>query len=147
MRILLVEDHTELSHWLAKALRDAHLEQLETRSDPARHPEQWLVATAYLAVPVMDKLTLRWFARDLDMRGNLVANALSDSVSESLQYARTRRIELLFQRALQDESQVAIGWCSVRQQRRPRMFAPGFHRQAMFCSGGTRGSPRDIRPC
>jgi hypothetical protein len=23
MRILLVEDHTELQHWLAKALRDA----------------------------------------------------------------------------------------------------------------------------
>mgnify|MGYP006145515203 CR=1 FL=1 len=71
-----------------------------------------LAATAYLAVPLMDKLTLRWFARDLDMRGNLVANALSDSVSESLQYARTRRIELLFQRALQDERLVAIGWCS-----------------------------------
>jgi len=25
MRILLVEDHVELSRWLAKALRDAHL--------------------------------------------------------------------------------------------------------------------------
>ncbi|WP_395401203.1 response regulator [Pseudoduganella sp. UC29_106] len=25
MRILLVEDHTELQHWLSKALRDAHL--------------------------------------------------------------------------------------------------------------------------
>ena len=75
-----------------------------------------LVATAYLAVPLMDKLTLRWFARDLDMRGTLVANALSESVAESLQYARARRIELLFQRALQDERLVAIGWCSEAQE-------------------------------
>jgi len=28
----------------------AHLEQLETRSDPKRHPEQWLIATAYLGL-------------------------------------------------------------------------------------------------
>ncbi|HSK16051.1 MAG TPA: NUDIX domain-containing protein [Gaiellaceae bacterium] len=32
----------------------AHLEQLETRSDPARHPEQWLVATAYLGLVPAD---------------------------------------------------------------------------------------------
>ncbi|MBE7368273.1 alpha,alpha-trehalose-phosphate synthase (UDP-forming) [Ramlibacter pallidus] len=75
-----------------------------------------LVATAYLAVPVMDKLTLRWFARDLDMRGNLVANALSESVADALQYSRTRRIESLFERALQDERLVAIAWCSEAQE-------------------------------
>jgi 8-oxo-dGTP diphosphatase len=28
----------------------AHLEQLETRSDPDRHPEDWVVATAYLGL-------------------------------------------------------------------------------------------------
>lgn len=28
----------------------AHLEQLETRSDPGRHPDEWLVATAYLGL-------------------------------------------------------------------------------------------------
>ncbi len=71
-----------------------------------------LALTAYLAVPLMDKLTLRWFARDLDMRGNLIANALSDPIADALQYSRTRRIESLFQRALQDERLVAVGWCS-----------------------------------
>ena len=39
-----------------------------------------LVGTAYLAVPLMDRLTLRWFARDLDMRGTFVANALAESL-------------------------------------------------------------------
>jgi ADP-ribose pyrophosphatase YjhB (NUDIX family) len=32
----------------------AHLEQLETRSDPGRHPEEWLVATAYLGLVPAD---------------------------------------------------------------------------------------------
>ncbi|RYF19196.1 MAG: trehalose-6-phosphate synthase [Comamonadaceae bacterium] len=71
-----------------------------------------LTLTAYLAVPLMDKLTLRWFARDLDMRGSLVANALSESIADALQYSRTRRVESLFERALQDERLVGIGWCS-----------------------------------
>lgn len=69
-----------------------------------------LTGTAYLAVPLMDKLTLRWFARDLDMRGSLVANALSDSLSGA--ETQGRRLQALFDRALQDERLVAIGWCS-----------------------------------
>ncbi|MCC2673839.1 MAG: trehalose-6-phosphate synthase, partial [Ramlibacter sp.] len=72
-----------------------------------------LTGAAYLALPLMDRLTLRWFARDLDMRGTLVANALSDSLTDALQEARGRRLQLLFDRAVQDERLVAIGWCSL----------------------------------
>ena len=43
-----------------------------------------LVVAAYLAVPLMDQVTLRWFSRDLNSRGVLVANALSDSVADAL---------------------------------------------------------------
>jgi ADP-ribose pyrophosphatase YjhB (NUDIX family) len=32
----------------------AHLEQLETRSDPERHPDDWVVATAYLGLVPAD---------------------------------------------------------------------------------------------
>ena len=71
-----------------------------------------LAGAAYLALPLMDKLTLRWFARDLDMRGDLVANALSESIADALQEPRGRRLQALFERALQDERLVAIGWCS-----------------------------------
>ncbi len=43
-------------HLAAKVdVRDlAHLEQLETRSDPRRHPDEWLVATAYLGLVPAD---------------------------------------------------------------------------------------------
>jgi ADP-ribose pyrophosphatase YjhB (NUDIX family) len=49
-------DESIRRHLAAKVdVRDlAHLEQLETLSDPRRHPEQWLVATAYLGLVPAD---------------------------------------------------------------------------------------------
>ncbi|MES2938329.1 MAG: trehalose-6-phosphate synthase [Pseudomonadota bacterium] len=83
-----------------------------------------LAGAAYLALPLMDRLTLRWFARDLDMRGALVANALSESVADALQEARGRKLQALFDRAVQDQRLVAIGWCSTEGQllRRTQRF-------------------------
>ncbi|MEO6743068.1 MAG: trehalose-6-phosphate synthase [Caldimonas sp.] len=72
-----------------------------------------LVAAAYLAVPVMDQLTLRWFSRDLSARGALVANALSDSIDEALKNANGKRLRVPFDRAVQDERLFAIGLCSL----------------------------------
>ncbi len=71
-----------------------------------------LTAAAYLALPLMDRLTLRWFARDLNMRGTLVANALSESIADALPDPRGRKLKALFNRAVQDERLVAIGVCS-----------------------------------
>jgi alpha,alpha-trehalose-phosphate synthase [UDP-forming] len=72
-----------------------------------------LVAAAYLALPLMDRLTVRWFSRDLDLRGSLLANALSDSIAEALAEHRMSHLQLLFDRAVQDERLVAIGLCTV----------------------------------
>jgi len=72
-----------------------------------------LVAAAYVAVPVLDQVTLRWFSRDLNSRGLLVANALSDSVGEAMATRRTSRLQPLFDRAVQDERLFAIGLCST----------------------------------
>jgi trehalose 6-phosphate synthase len=71
-----------------------------------------LTASAYLALPLMDSLTLRWFARDMNMRGNLMANTLSESIAEGLQDPKGRKLQHLFNRAVEDERLVAIGWCS-----------------------------------
>ncbi|RZJ07877.1 MAG: hypothetical protein EOP39_15265, partial [Rubrivivax sp.] len=75
-----------------------------------------LVVAANLAVPLMDQVTLRWFSRDLNSRGMLVANALSDSVSEALLAGRTAKLQPLFERALQDERLFAIGLCNERDE-------------------------------
>jgi trehalose 6-phosphate synthase len=72
-----------------------------------------LVVAAYLALPLMDSLTLRWFARDLNMRGTLVANTLSESISDALPDPKGRKMQALFNRAIQDERLVAMGLCSA----------------------------------
>lgn len=72
-----------------------------------------LVVAAYLAVPLLDQMTLRWFSRDLSSRGVLVANALSDSTSQALQHGDAVRLRPLFDRAVQDERLVAIGLCDA----------------------------------
>src|SRR3954464_2059313 len=71
-----------------------------------------VAGAAYFAVPLMDRLTLRWFARDLNMRGALVANTLSDPLADAGQDPRDRKRGALFGRVVQDERLVAIGWCS-----------------------------------
>ncbi len=72
-----------------------------------------LIAAAYLALPLMDQLTLRWFSRDLNLRGALVTTALSDSIAEALADPKGTHLQALFNRAVQDERLVAIGLCSV----------------------------------
>lgn len=60
MRILLVEDHLELSHWLAKALRDANL-TVETAAngadaDALLHTQDYALVILDLTLPKMDGL-------------------------------------------------------------------------------------------
>jgi trehalose-6-phosphate synthase len=71
-----------------------------------------LALASYLAVPLMDQMTLRWFSRDLNSRGLLVAGALSDSVTQALADERLTRLRPLFDRTAQDERLYAVGLCS-----------------------------------
>jgi two-component system response regulator TctD len=60
MRILLVEDHIELSHWLSKALRDAHLNvECATNgadADALLHTQDYALVILDLTLPKMDGL-------------------------------------------------------------------------------------------
>jgi alpha,alpha-trehalose-phosphate synthase [UDP-forming] len=71
-----------------------------------------LAAAAYFSLPLMDRLTLRWFARDLNMRGELVTNTLSESIADAMADPHGRKLLALFNRATLDERLVAIGLCS-----------------------------------
>jgi trehalose 6-phosphate synthase len=75
-----------------------------------------LVIASTLAVPLLDRVTLRWFSRDLNSRGVLVANALSESVAEALAAQRPQRVRPLLERAAQDERLFALGLCSPQGQ-------------------------------
>ena len=75
-----------------------------------------LVALALLGwavVPLVDKLTLQWFVRDLDVRATLVANTLQEPLEDLLHAGNRARLEQFFGRITQDERLFAIGFCPV----------------------------------
>ena len=96
-----------------------------------------LVAAAYLTVPVMDRLTLRWFARDLNARGELIANTLAESIIDAKAQRNDKRLQTLIDRANQDERMVAIGLCSPEGQLLHR--TAGFPK-TLTCSGAAQMS-------
>ncbi|WP_332878639.1 alpha,alpha-trehalose-phosphate synthase (UDP-forming) [Massilia sp. S19_KUP03_FR1] len=65
----------------------------------------------YLVVPLMDKATTRWFVRDLDIRSKSLANALQDPLLDYIPQKSGKRIDQLFNRAIQDERLYALGFC------------------------------------
>lgn len=73
-----------------------------------------LVAAAYLALPLLDNLNLRWFSRDLNLRGALVTDTLSDALADALRQGNDARLQVLFTRAVRDERLVALGLCTMQ---------------------------------
>lgn len=71
-----------------------------------------LTVAAWLALPLMDRLTLRWFSRDLYLRGSLVATTLSETVTEAIDDERTGKLRNLFNRTVQDERLVGLALCT-----------------------------------
>ena len=60
MRILLIEDHVELSRWLTKALQDAHWSvecaMNGADADSLLHTQQYALVILDLSLPKMDGL-------------------------------------------------------------------------------------------
>ena len=73
-----------------------------------------LALLAYLLLPLVDKLTLRWWINDLDTRSELVANTLQDQLSGVIEQGSTTKVEQVFMRALQDERLYALAFCDER---------------------------------
>ncbi|MBS0338338.1 MAG: trehalose-6-phosphate synthase [Proteobacteria bacterium] len=77
-----------------------------------------LGAMAYVVVPLVDELTLRWFVRDLDIRSKLVASAVQEPLVELLtdkvrDKVRLQRTQAFFTRILRDERLFAAGFCDA----------------------------------
>ncbi len=70
-----------------------------------------LALLAYLVVPLVDQLTLKWFARDLEIRSHLISNTLQEPLAELLQAKERTRINALLQKATKDERLLALGIC------------------------------------
>ena len=75
-----------------------------------------LAAAAYLTLPLLDSLTLRWFSRDLTLRGALITNTLADALGEALQEPSEPRLQAVFNRAVRDERLFALGLCDLQDR-------------------------------
>ncbi len=49
-----------------------------------------IAAFAYAVVPLVDKLTLRWFMRDLDSRSSLISNTVQESLQDLIGIGKRR---------------------------------------------------------
>ncbi len=70
-----------------------------------------LTILAYAVVPLVEKLTLHWFVRDIDIRSRLIANTLNDPLAELIQQGNKTKINALLFRTIQDERLLAVGYC------------------------------------
>jgi len=70
-----------------------------------------LALLAYALVPLVDRLTLRWFVNDLDIRSQLVANTIEEQLADLVEQGASTKINTLFTRALQDERLYALAFC------------------------------------
>jgi trehalose 6-phosphate synthase len=72
-----------------------------------------LAVIAYSVLPLVDRLTLRWAVRDVDIRSNLIASSIHDSILESLDTRSKARTLDMFNRIIQDERLFALGFCDA----------------------------------
>ena len=75
-----------------------------------------LTLLAYIVVPQVDSLTVRWFVRDLDSRALAVAAPLGDQLAELVPQQAQGRITTLLNNATQNERMYAIAFCDGKQR-------------------------------
>ena len=71
-----------------------------------------LAGIAYAIAPLVDRLTLGWFVRDLDMRSSLIFNTIQEPLQEQLTAGKKAKIREFFNRITQDERLFVVGYCA-----------------------------------
>src|SRR5881396_3966643 len=72
-----------------------------------------LGALAYAVVPLVDKLALQWFERDLDLRATLIASTVQEPLRDLIRAGNRSRLLQFFTRISQDERLYAVGLCPM----------------------------------
>src|SRR5438128_1823965 len=72
-----------------------------------------LGALAYAVVPLVDKLALQWFERDLDLRATLIASTVQEPLRDLIRAGDRTRLLQFFTRISLDERLYAVGFCPM----------------------------------
>jgi len=91
-----------------------------------------LAVFAYAMLPLVDRLTVRWFVRDLEIRANLIANTVHEPVQDLIGAGNRTRIIQFFTRITEDERVYAVGYCPSPQD--PPLATPAMP-AAVACAG------------
>jgi trehalose 6-phosphate synthase len=70
-----------------------------------------LAALAYAVTPLVDRLTLRWFTRDLELRSTLIAGAIDGPLSSFVATGNPAFVQQYFTRIVRDERLFGIAFC------------------------------------
>jgi len=76
-----------------------------------------LAVLASAAMPLVDRLTVRWFVKDLDLRANLIATTVDEPVRQMVAANDAAGLQSLFARITQDERLYAVGVCVGNHER------------------------------
>ena len=76
-----------------------------------------LAALAYAITPLVDRLTVSWFVRDLDIRANLIANTVEEPVQALIRAGDTAGLLQFFTRITENERVFAVGYCPAEEGR------------------------------
>jgi len=96
-----------------------------------------LALVAFVVVPLVDDLTARWFVRDLDVRSQLLANALHEPLLEDVPQHDAKRINQLFDRAIQDQRLYALAFCDPNGK---LMYRTVTYPDSLGCRDGMKGN-------
>jgi trehalose 6-phosphate synthase len=67
---------------------------------------------AYGIVPLVDSLIFnKWFSRDIDIRTKLITNTLQESIVSIIENPSEKKMQKIFDRAIQDERLYALAFC------------------------------------
>jgi hypothetical protein len=73
-----------------------------------------LTAIAYAVVPLVDRLTLNWFVRDIEIRTKLITNATQEPLGALVRDPRAKqKIMRFFDHIIEDERVYAVGFCDA----------------------------------
>jgi trehalose 6-phosphate synthase len=75
-----------------------------------------LAAIAYAVVPLVDRLTLQWFVRDLDIRTSLITRTIQEPLADLVRGGSRAKILRYFDRLIQDERLFAVGFCDPQRR-------------------------------
>jgi len=102
-----------------------------------------LALIAYATGPLIDRLTTRWFVRDLEIRASLIATTVHDPMEELARVGNRARMLQFFARIAQDERIYAIGYCPTATA--GRLIATSTFPDAVRCEDLERFAEPDGR--